>query len=202
MKLYYSQNLNPRVAVATARHLAAPVEFVRASPRAPNNEEAFRPINPNTLVPVLVENGRSLWETDAIACRLSLLLQPDFRCRSDEAPDFQRWLSWGAHHFTRIASVFYWEHLMKPKLGLGATDLAAVEKATPEFHRFARVLEEALASRTWLVGNRPTYADFRVATALPFAEAAKLPLDSYARIKDWHGRLWALPAWSRPFDGL
>jgi glutathione S-transferase len=67
MKLYYSTNLNRRVAVAVTRHLASPVEFVRASPRDPRFEEAFRPLNPNTLVPVLVEGDKSLWETDAIA---------------------------------------------------------------------------------------------------------------------------------------
>ena len=67
MKLYYSTNLNPRVAVAVARHLKSPVKFVRASPRDPRYEEAFRPINPNTLAPVLVEGDRSYWETDAIA---------------------------------------------------------------------------------------------------------------------------------------
>jgi glutathione S-transferase len=64
------------------------------------------------------------------------------------------------------------------------------------------VLEEVLASRTWLVGDRLTYADFRVATALPFAQAAKLPLETYGLIRAWHARLWALPAWRRPFDGL
>jgi hypothetical protein len=67
LKLYYSTNLNPRVAVAVARHLKSPVEFVRASPRDPRYEQAFRPINPNTLAPVLVEGDRSYWETDAIA---------------------------------------------------------------------------------------------------------------------------------------
>jgi glutathione S-transferase len=85
---------------------------------------------------------------------------------------------------------------------LGGPDLAALEEATAEFHRFAQVLEEVLASRTWLVGDRLTYADFRVATALPFAQAAKLPLETYALIRAWHARLWVLPAWSRPFDGL
>jgi glutathione S-transferase len=35
MKFYYSTNLNPRVAVAVARHLQSPVEYVFASPRHP-----------------------------------------------------------------------------------------------------------------------------------------------------------------------
>ena len=71
MKLYYSPNLNPRVAVAAARHLAVPLDYVAAQPRHPDHTEAFRALNPNRLVPVLVEDGKSLWETDAIVCRLS-----------------------------------------------------------------------------------------------------------------------------------
>src|ERR1700744_4536417 len=107
MKLYYSKNLNPRLAVAVARHLQSPVEFIRASPRDPGNEDGFRRINPNTLVPVLVEEGHSLWETDAIACRLSMLAESDFWVFDEKAAEFQMWLSWSAQHFTRAASFFY-----------------------------------------------------------------------------------------------
>ena len=71
MKLYYSHNLNPRVAVAVARYLQSPLEYVRASPRHPDQIEGFRLINPNALVPVLADSANTLWETDAIACRLS-----------------------------------------------------------------------------------------------------------------------------------
>jgi glutathione S-transferase len=78
MKLYYSRNLNPRVALAVARYLHSPVDFVRASPRHPEHEQAFRAVNPNALVPVLVEDDRALWETDAIACRLSSIAKSDF----------------------------------------------------------------------------------------------------------------------------
>lgn len=202
MRLYYSRNLNPRVAVAVARHLEAPVEFVRASPRNPRNEAAFRAINPNTLVPVLVEEGRTLWETDAIACRLSMLVKPDFWPAGEQAPELQMWLSWSAHHFTRTAGVFYWEHVVKPMLNLGPPDTEALREATGEFHRFAAVLDDALSTRTWLVGNALSYADFRVATPLPFAEAAKLPLQPYPHIRSWHERLCQLPAWKDPFAGL
>jgi glutathione S-transferase len=64
----------------------------------------FRRINPNTPVPVLVEQRRTLWETDAIACRLSMLAVSDFWVTDEKAPEFQMWLSWSAHHFTRDAS--------------------------------------------------------------------------------------------------
>jgi len=202
MKLYYSRNLNPRVAVAVARYLEVPVEFVRASPREPQNEDAFRHINPNALVPVLVEEDRTLWETDAIACRLAMLANSDFWLAGDQAPEFQMWVSWSNHHFTRAASVFYWEYLIKPRLGLGSASESAIEEATQEFRRFASVLDDALSGRRWLLGEMPSYADFRVATALPFAEESKLPWQQYRSIRQWHDRLWEFPAWSHPFDGL
>jgi glutathione S-transferase len=202
MKLYYSKNLNPRVAVAVARHLEAPVEYVRASPRAPENEPAFRAINPTTLVPVLVEaDGARLWETDAIACRLATLRQPDFWPTGQDAPALQMWISWSNNHFTRTASVFYWEYVIKPLFGATVDD-AAIAEASGDFHRFARVLDDALADREWLVGGALSYADFRVATPLPFAEAARMPLAGYANIRRWHQRLWDLPAWRDPFAGL
>ena len=91
VKLYYSRNLNPRVAVAVARHLRAPVNFVRADPMNPAHREAFRPLNPNTRVPVLAEDGKPpLWETDAIACRLSALAGSDFWLL-DLGTDFFHW---------------------------------------------------------------------------------------------------------------
>jgi glutathione S-transferase len=202
MKLYYSRNLNPRVAVAVARYLKAPVEYVRASPRDPKQEEDFRRINPNTLVPVLVEDRRTLWETDAIACRLAMLTRADFWPGGDDAPELQMWLSWGASHFTRTAAVFYWEYFIKPKIGAGEADRGAIAAATDDFHRFAAVLEDALSARTWLVANRLSYADFRVATALPFAEASRIPVQKYKHIVRWHDRLREIKAWSDPFVGL
>lgn len=202
MKLYYSHNLNPRVAVAVARHLKSPVDFVRISPRAPGQREKYQPLNPNALVPILEENGATLWETDAIACRLSQLAGSDFWPAGADAPELQRWISWSSHHFTRVASVYYWEFVVKPAIGLSTPDLAAVAAAEPEFHALAHILDDHLQTRQWLIGERLSYADFRVATPLPFAEAARMPVEGYRNIAGWNARLNALPAWSKPFAGL
>jgi glutathione S-transferase len=202
LKLYYSRNLNPRVAVAVARYLQSPVEFIQASPRDPANEDAFRSINPNTLVPVLVEERGTLWETDAIACRLSMLAGSDFWVSGEKAAEFQMWLSWSAHHFTRAASFFYWEYAMKPRFGFPPASTSEVDEAHAEFHRFAAVLEDFLSNRTWLVGNQLSFADFRVATPLPFANSSKLPIHGYPHILAWHERLCRIGAWENPFQGL
>ena len=145
---------------------------MRASPRHPEHQAAFRAINPNTLVPVLVDGAHRLWETDAIACKLSRLAGSDFWRTDDAAPDMIMWISWGTHHLTNAASILYWENIIRPTYLKETPDAAEVERGLREFRQHAAVLDAELAGRTWLVGDHLSYADFRVATSLPFAERA------------------------------
>jgi glutathione S-transferase len=203
LKLYYSHNLNPRVAVAVARHLNSPVEFLRADPMNPARQDSYRPLNPNTRVPILVEDHRPpLWETDAIACRLSALAGSDFwRMDSDHA-EMIRWISWGTHHLTRAADPVYFSRVVMPQWTDERLPEAQIIAALADFRGFVAILDAVLARRDWLVGDHLSYADFRVATALPFAGAAELPLDEVPQVRRWHARLSELDAWREPFAGL
>jgi len=202
MKLYYSHNLNPRVAVAVARYLKAPVEYIRADPRNPANREAFRAINPNTLVPVLVEGDRALWETDAIACRLSAVAGSDFWRTGDAAPEMIMWISWGTHHLTRESDAVIWNRVTMPSFSSEPPDEDAVARGLAGFRDNAAILDAFLKGRDWLVGNSVSYADFRAATALPFAPKAGLPVGEFPNLKRWNDRLMEIDAWREPFAGL
>lgn len=198
--LYYTHNLNPRVAVAVAKHLRSPVDYVRFDPMGKDREMA-RPLNPNTLAPVLVEGGNSLWETDAIALRLSKLSGSDF-WPMERLEEVMMWVSWSAHHFTFAGATFQFENVTVPLYMGREPDTKLLENTAEDFARYARVLDDTLADRTWLVGEKLSYADFRVATALPFAETAKLPLEGYRNIEKWHERLNQIDAWREPFAGI
>ncbi len=202
MKLYYSQNLNPRVAVCVARYLKSPVDYIAASPRDPANTEAFRAINPNTLVPVLVDGDRRLWETDAIACYLSRVAGSDFWRAGDDAPEMVMWLSWAAYHFNNAGGALYFDKLIRPRIGLEPADPKFVAQSLSDFREYAKVLDGELAGREWLLGDRLSYADFRVATPLPFAEGAGMPVEEFPNIVRWNARLTAIDAWREPFGGL
>jgi glutathione S-transferase len=78
----------------------------------------------------------------------------------------------------------------------------AIDEKVNRVAASAAILEGHLGGGDWLVGNRATYADFRVACVLPFAELAGLPLADFARIEAWHARLMDIPAWRDPFAGL
>lgn len=201
MKLYYSETLNPRKACAVARYLSSPVEFIHVDlRRGEHKTPEFLAMNPNGKVPVLQDGGRSLWESNAIMCYLSDAAKSDLWPHDSRQIDVLRWLSWDAHHFTRHAGTLYFEHIIKPQFGMGNADAATVEGATRYFKIYARTLSDHLSGREFLVGDALSVADFAVANSLPYADAAKLPLDEFPEIQRWHARLDELPAWREPFS--
>src|SRR5262249_46236256 len=82
------------------------------------------------------------------------------------------WLSWNAHHFTRYGGQLYFQHIIKPRFGIGEPDPKVVEEATGFFKQYAQVLNDHLAGRKYLLGDTLTIADFSVAVTLPYAETA------------------------------
>jgi glutathione S-transferase len=50
-----------------------------------------------------------------------------------------------------------------------------------------------------LVGDGLTVADFAVASFLPHAREAMLPLGEFPEISRWYAGLEELPAWREPF---
>lgn len=203
MKLHYSRNPNPRLAVAVARHLGSPVHFVFASPFAPGQAETYRPLNPSLSIPILEEEGRrSLWEADAIACRLSRLSGINFWRTDEDEPDMIRWLSWGKANFVRACDMVHFEYGTKQRYGIGPVEPAEVEEGLRGFRRAAGILEAEFSARPFLLDSGLSYADFRMASFLPYNDVAGLPLGDYPAIEAWYQRLEILSAWSDPFAGL
>ncbi len=77
-----------------------------------------------------------------------------------------------------------------------------MESGLDEFASSAAILEQHLGASDWLVGSHVTYADFRVACVLPFADLAGLPLADFPRVEGWNARLMDIRAWRDPFAGL
>lgn len=202
MKLYFSPNLNPRVAVAVARYLDAPVEYVAATPMHPDHQDAFRPINPNTRVPVLTTDDRTYWEADAIACKLSAIAGSDFWRTGDSQPEMIMWISWATHHLNRAGDVFYFWKLIAPTFMEIQPEQQVFDDALRDWMQFMGILDAELQGRTWLVDDRLSYADFRVATCFPFAKAAGLPLADYPQVQRLADQLNRIDAWRDPFAGL
>ena len=145
---------------------------------------------------------RDRWETDAIACRLSLMCGARLWRMDDALPDMIRWISWAHANFVRACDMVHFERGTKRRYDLGPTDPALIEEGLTSFHEAARILDAHLAGRDWLLGSEISYADLRMATFLPYNDVAQLPLADYPAVARWYARLDSHAAWADPFAGL
>ena len=201
MKLYYDELLNPRKACAAAKHLNAPVEFVRLNvATGANKTPEFFAMNPNGQLPVLQDGAFSLWESNAIMCYLARKTGSELWPRNEmDQLETVRWLSWDGAHFSRNGGALYFEYVIKPKFKLGPPDETLVAEASGSLRRYAAVLDAHLADRKFVLGNTLTVADFALGVSLAYPEATAKPLAGFAHIARWNERLNELPGWREPF---
>jgi glutathione S-transferase len=201
MRLYHHPySSNARRAVMTALHLGTDVELrfvdlMSGEQRTPD----FLRLNPNGQVPVLVDEELVLWESHAIMQYVAdrtpgqTLYPPEIRARAD----VNRWLFWSAYHFTPAVSILSWERVVKPALGAGEADPAAVHRGESLVTQHARLLDRHLEGRTWVAQGQLTLADFALATPLMTMAPAKLPIRDFRHLLDWFERVQELDAWRR-----
>jgi glutathione S-transferase len=87
-------------------------------------------------------------------------------------------------------------------LRIGPADEVVIEQGLEDSHIAAALLEAELDTRKWLMGDAVSYADFRMATFLPFNDVAELPISQYPVICRWYEDLCRIDAWREPFRGI
>src|SRR5262245_56514921 len=111
-------------------------------------------LNPNRMVPLLVDGAFRRWESNAIMQYLADKAGSDalFPRDPQKRADVVRWQFWEVAHFNKAFGLLAFETVAKPKLKLGATNNSLVEMARADLARFAPVLERHLAGRQYVVG--------------------------------------------------
>ena len=200
MKLYYSDVLAPRKTCALIKYLKLPVEFAYLQlDKGEHKKPEYLALNPNGKVPTLVDGDKVLWEADAIICYLATHAGSDLWPQDDLQAEIVSWFSWNSQHFLQSGGALYFEFVIKERFKIGPPDSAAVEKATKSFRSQAKILNNHLKNRKWLVGEQLSVADFSVAVTLPYAAKAEMPIDEFPEVRRWHDQLSALDGWLDPF---
>lgn len=198
--LYYAETMNSYKTCAVARHLGLDIAFRRLDlQRGEQRSPEFLAINPNGKAPALVDGDLRLWESNAIICHLAMTAGSDLWPRDERQIEVIRWFGWSAEHFCRFTGQLYFENIIRAQFDLGDPDPGAVEEATGYVRRYAGILDDHLANRSYLLGDRLSVADFAVATTLPYARDARIPIEEFPAVQRWHDRLMDLPAWQSPF---
>lgn len=157
----------------------------------------FLRINPNGKVPALTDGDFSLWESNAIVQYLAKKAGNTTLLPADAASnaDVLRWQFWETANWAPACAVYIFENVLRGMMGRGDPDAAELAKNDEKFHRFAKILNDHLADRAWLVGSGLTLADVSVAPLLMYGETAKYPLADYPNIRNWFGKIQQLPEW-------
>jgi glutathione S-transferase len=197
MKLYgFPPSPNTWKVRAVAAHLGIKLDVEFVDLTKPRTAE-YLALNPTGRTPTLLDGDFVLSESNAIlqyiAAKTPSSLWPnDARARAD----ITRWQCWQLAHWGKEAcEPLIFNRLVKKILNLGPPDEAAVAKGTDSFHKEAKMLDAHLGKQPYLVGKEITLADFAVAGPLFYIQQGGLPVEPYAKLREWFGRVSALPAW-------
>ncbi len=200
MKLYHHPaSHNARRAVAMARHLSSPVDFVAVDLGAGEQRSpAYLALNPNGKVPVLVDGDFALWESTAIMTYLAAKAgSPLVPTAPRDRADMDKWIAWTGGRFARPTDTFLFENVIKPFFGIGAPDEATLARARPDVEACFALLDAHLATHPYLAACGLTVADFAAYVIVEARTSWGLPsLEAYPSLARWAASLAAFPCWS------
>ncbi|MYM86843.1 glutathione S-transferase family protein [Rugamonas sp. FT82W] len=200
MRLYHHPaSTSSRRVMLAALHMGTPLELTEVNLMSPEDRRRLVALNPNSKVPVLQDGDFVLWESCAIMQYLAdrTLGQTLYPDNIVVRADINRWLLWSSQHFAPALGGIVYENIWKGLTGAGGPDAQELERHGRQVAQFAAVLEQHLAGREWIVGNKLSLADFALASSLMYVEQAKLPVTQYPKVMAWLGRIQQLDAWKQ-----
>lgn len=199
MKLYILPvSPNSRKVLAVVHHLGLTPEIACLDFAAGDTRTAeFLALNPNGMVPVLVDGDFRLWESNAINQYLvekaggSPLFPRDPQIRAD----ITRWQFWEQAHFNRAFGTLIFESLIKPKFGMGEASVGLVEFCLRETGRFARVLDVHLAGRSTMVGDDVSLADYSMVCLEGYRDLTSFDWSPFPNVNRYFDEVREIDAW-------
>lgn len=156
-------------------------------------------LNPNHLMPTLVDGDFVLWESNAILQYIGAKKPESGLWPSDprRQADVSRWQCWQLAHWGPACGTLTFQNLVKGLTGGGDPDPAEVAKGEESFKRYAAVLNDHLEGRRFVAADQHTAADIAVGVWLTYCQPGKFPLQEFAEIRRWYDSLEARPGWKK-----
>jgi glutathione S-transferase len=194
---YFTQNSMKPLYVLEAIEADYEFQFVNLA-TGENRTEEFRAMTPVGKAPVLEHDGMYLFESGAI-CRYVAGEEksPLFPADRVRRAQVDQWMTYFTCHPGRWLTSIYFERIIKPKAGLGATDEARCEEAARFVHQQLRVLEQWFGTNEWLANDAYSIADVFALAYMEQVGPIEFSLEEYPRVQAWFGRLDALDCAAR-----
>jgi glutathione S-transferase len=152
-------------------------------------------INPLGEVPVLEHRGVRHTQSGAI---LSYLAEHTGKFAGrDQAQRLEilRWILFDNHKFTSYYATLRW------LVGIQKSgDPAVIEFLRGRVLGAFGIVEQHLATRSFMLGEEPTIADISMVGYHYYEEATTIDHDAFPNIGTWRQRIAALPGWKHPYE--
>lgn len=158
--------------------------------------DAFRKnVNAMGEVPVLVHGEKVLTQSGVILDYLAGVSGMFGPSNDDERREIMRWMLFDNHKLTSATASlrFLISLAKKPESDLTEWLRARALGAL-------KVLDGHLANRAFVLGQRPTIADFSLCGYLYYGAELPFDLGQFANVIKWLDNIKALPGWKAPYD--
>ena len=163
--------------------------------------EAWRSsVNEMGEIPVLEHYGKMITQSGVILDYLAERTGHFGASNAEERREVWRWILFDNHKFTS----FFATHRFLRSFAKSAPAPDVVTFLRARIDDAFGVVERHLVSRPFMVGDRPTIADFSLAGYLyyPSEETGYDLSATHPSIAAWMRRLMAIPGWRSPYDML
>ena len=169
------------------------VDFFNGETRAPE----FRELNPMGEVPVMVDGPVTLSQSGVIQDYVSSKSGKLGGTSAAERREVLRWMFWDNHKLSSVAGSTRFMMNFLPEEKRNAEVIAFQQG---RLNAAYKILDTALAGRSWLVGDTVTLADLACCGYFFYPEAFGFQRADWPNIDAWLGRIEALPGWKHPYD--
>lgn len=197
LTLYYHPHSTAAVALWELAELGIPYEKVKLdlSGKRDQDRPEFRALNPNGKVPVLVDQGTPIFESAAITMHLG----EQFGVAKDVWPaagvrraEAMKWVVWT--NVTLVEAFSRWWSNTTDQVPAEQRNAATAKLAREQTDQLLRILDQALAGKTWLLGDTFTLADIHTVSFIGYFQMCGLDLAPHANIVAWLRRAEARPS--------
>jgi len=165
----------------------------------------YRAINPNGVVPTLVDGDLAVWESHTILRYLAAAHAPERYWPEDPAERSQidRWMDWSQAQLDPSFMALFWGYWRTPE---AERDDDANRIQVARCRRYMAILDHALSDRAYLAGDRLSLADIPVGALMYRYANLDVTADPPPNVARWYAALTEREAFQThvmiPFDEL
>ncbi|HEY3798018.1 MAG TPA: glutathione S-transferase family protein [Caulobacteraceae bacterium] len=169
------------------------------------DEPAFRAMNPNGRVPVLMDGEAAIWESNAIVGYLCAAYAPDRLCALEPSARArqQMWMDWTATTLQPPVMDLFWGYWRTPA---ARRDAGANGRLATAAARTLMLLDRQLSQRPFVAGDDFSMADIPAGTLMHRCFGMGVAMPDVPHLHAWRARLAERKPYRErvmtPFDDL